>query len=113
MVDATNLFCFAHDGTRGRQLNTSFSECFHDATHQLEHDGQERPQESIIEKERLILDMTLRCVDEKQAFERPCMLSSGTDSTPPLCVLDIVRKKNQNSILCLNCFSSAEPESFL
>ena len=67
-IDAMYLFCFTHDGTRGRQLNThkSYSfKCFHDATSQPEHDGQARPQESITESERLILDMALRCMDEK------------------------------------------------
>lgn len=68
-VDATNLFYFAHDGTRGRQLNTKFSpSVFMMQPNQLEHDGQEQPQESITEKERLILDMALPCVDEKQPF---------------------------------------------
>lgn len=41
------------------------SQCFHDATRQLEHDGQVQPQESITEKERLILAMALQYIDEK------------------------------------------------
>lgn len=30
-----------------------------------------------------------------------------------LCVLEIVRERTQNPILCLNCFPSVEPESLL
>lgn len=68
-IDAMYLFCFTL-GTRGRQLNThtyksASTKCFHDATCQLEHDGQVQPQESITGKERLILDMGARCIDEK------------------------------------------------
>lgn len=54
-IDAMYLFSFTHDGTRARQLNTLFKKkCFHDATCQLEHDGQAQPQESITEEQRLI-----------------------------------------------------------
>lgn len=47
------------------ETHTHTHDCFHDATRQLEHDGQVQPQEPITEEGRLILNMALRHIDEK------------------------------------------------
>lgn len=43
--------------------------CFHDATNQLEHDGQVQPQECITGKERLILDVALNALMKNNLLE--------------------------------------------
>lgn len=66
-INAVYLFCFTLDGTRGRQLTPSLipPSVFMMQPNQLEHDGQVQPQESITGEQRPILDMALRCIDEK------------------------------------------------